>query len=140
MPNFFRKPHGPGWALVGDASHHKDPNGAFGISDAFRDAELLADAVDKGFSGRQPLEEALAEYERQRNQVSMPSFELNFQFATLQPPPPEMKALFGALRGNQMETDRFIGALIGTVPIPEFFSPENTRRIIAAAERGEGPR
>jgi 2-polyprenyl-6-methoxyphenol hydroxylase-like FAD-dependent oxidoreductase len=140
LPNFFRKPYGPGWALVGDAGHHKDPNGAFGISDAFRDAELLADAVDKGFSGRQPLQEALAEYEGQRNQASMPSFELNYQFATLKPPPPEMKALFGALRGNQADTDRLMGAISGTVPIPEFFSQQNTRQIIAAAERGEGPR
>jgi flavin-dependent dehydrogenase len=133
LPNFFRKPYGPGWALVGDAGYHKDPNGAHGISDAFRDAELLAEAVDKGFSDRQPLEEALAEYERQRNQASLPSFELNFQFATLQPPPPEMQALFGALRGNQPETDRLIGAMIGTVPIPEFFSPANIQSVLSAA-------
>jgi flavin-dependent dehydrogenase len=132
LPNFFRKPYGPGWALVGDAGNHKDPNGAHGISDAFRDAELLADAVDKGFSGRQLLEEALAEYETQRNQTSMPSFELNFQFATLLPPPPEMQALFGALRGNQLDTDRLIGAIIGTVPIPEFFAPPNIQRILSA--------
>jgi flavin-dependent dehydrogenase len=133
LPNFFRKPHGPGWALVGDAGCHKDPNGAHGISDAFQDAELLADAVDKGFSGRQPLEEALGEYERQRNRASMPSFELNFQFATLQPPPAEMQALFGALRGSQLETNRLIGAMVGTVPIPEFFAPPNIQRILGAA-------
>jgi flavin-dependent dehydrogenase len=132
LPNFFRKPYGPGWALGGDAGHHKDPNGAHGISDAFRDAELLADAVDKGFSGRQPLEEALAEYERQRNQAALPAFELNFQFATLQPPPPEMQALLGALRGNQLETDRFIGAMIGTVSIPKFFATANIQRVLSA--------
>lgn len=133
LPNFFRKPYGPGWALVGDAGHHKDPNGAHGISDAFRDAELLAHAVDSGFSGRQPLEEALAAYERQRNESALPAFELNFRFATLQPPPPEMQALFGALRGNQMETDRLIGAIAGTVPIPEFFAPGSIQRILSAA-------
>jgi flavin-dependent dehydrogenase len=135
LPNFFRKPYGPGWALVGDAGHHKDPNGAFGISDAFRDAELLAQAVDRAFSGSQPLEEALADYERRRDQASMPSFELNFQFATLQPPPPQMQALFGALRRNQADTDRLIGAMTGTVPIPEFFAPSNVQRIVSAAAR-----
>lgn len=133
LPNFFRKPYGPGWALVGDAGHHKDPNGAFGISDAFRDAELLADAVDRGLSGRQPLEAALAGYERQRNESALPAFELNFQFATLEPPPPEMQALFAALRGNQLETDRLIGAITGTVPIPEFFAPANIQRVLSAA-------
>jgi flavin-dependent dehydrogenase len=37
LPNFFRKPYGPGWALVGDAGCHKDPFLALGICDAFRD-------------------------------------------------------------------------------------------------------
>src|SRR5687767_2509845 len=37
--NFFRKPFGPGWALVGDAGYHKDPITGQGISNAFRDAE-----------------------------------------------------------------------------------------------------
>jgi flavin-dependent dehydrogenase len=133
LPNFFRRAHGPGWALVGDAGYHKDPNGAHGISDAFRDAELLARAVDAGLSGREPLEQALAGYERQRNESAQPLFELNFQMATLQPPPPEMQALFGALRGNQADTDRLIGAVVGAVPIPEFFAPANIQRIMGAA-------
>lgn len=133
LPNFFRKAFGPGWALVGDAGYHKDPNGALGISDAFRDAELLAQAIHGAFTGSQPLEETLAEYERERNQASMPSFELNYQFAKLQPPPGEIRALFGALRGNQTQTDRLIGALVGTVPIQEVFHPDNIQRILSAA-------
>jgi 2-polyprenyl-6-methoxyphenol hydroxylase-like FAD-dependent oxidoreductase len=44
LPNFYRRPYGPGWALVGDAGYHKDPITAQGITDAFRDAELLATA------------------------------------------------------------------------------------------------
>jgi flavin-dependent dehydrogenase len=51
LPNFFRQPYGDGWALVGDAGYHKDPVLAQGISDAFRSAEWLADAVHAGFSG-----------------------------------------------------------------------------------------
>ena len=90
LSNFFRKPFGPGWALVGDAGYNKDPTTAQGISDAFRDAELLSEAIDEGFSGRQPLEEALAGYEGQRNEASMPMYEFTCQMAALQPPPPEM--------------------------------------------------
>ncbi len=52
MPNFFRKPFGPGWALVGDAGYNKDFITAQGISDAFRDAELCASALDEALSGR----------------------------------------------------------------------------------------
>ena len=109
---------------------------AQGISDAFRDAEGLANAIDNGFSGRQALEDALADYERQHNESAMPGFELNFQFATLQPPPPEMQALFGTLRGNQTEINRFVGALVGTIPIPEFFAPANIQRILTEAPGG----
>lgn len=133
LPNYFRRPYGPGWALVGDAGYHKDPNLAQGISDAFRDAELLAEAIDDGFSGRRPIEEAMADYERQRNEAAMPGYELDCQFASLEPPPPEMQQLFGALYGNQEETDRFLGTLFETVPIPEFFAPQNVQRIIQAA-------
>jgi 2-polyprenyl-6-methoxyphenol hydroxylase-like FAD-dependent oxidoreductase len=39
VPNFFRKPFGCGWALVGDAAYNKDPITAQGITDAFREVE-----------------------------------------------------------------------------------------------------
>jgi flavin-dependent dehydrogenase len=42
---FIRQAAGPGWALVGDAGYFKDPITAHGITDAFRDAELLAQAA-----------------------------------------------------------------------------------------------
>ena len=54
LPNFVRKAYGPGWALVGDAGCHKDPFLALGVCDAFRDAELLADALDRGPRRRGP--------------------------------------------------------------------------------------
>jgi 2-polyprenyl-6-methoxyphenol hydroxylase-like FAD-dependent oxidoreductase len=136
VPNFYRQPYGPGWALVGDAGYHKDTITAQGIADAFRDAELLAAALDAGFSGRQPLAEALAGYQRQRDEETLPIYGLTCQFATLQIPP-ELQPLLEALRGNQEETDRFFGCFAGTTSIPEFFSPENTQRIIASAQRKE---
>ena len=46
LPNHVRRPSGPGWALVGDAGYHRDPITGHGMTDAFRDAELLADAAD----------------------------------------------------------------------------------------------
>jgi flavin-dependent dehydrogenase len=136
LSNFYRKPYGPGWALVGDAGYHKDPFTAQGISDAFRDAELLAGAIDEGLSGRHALEDALADYERRRNEASLPLFELTLQFATLQPPPPEQQ-LFAALRHNQEQTDRLFGTVVGTVPVQEFFAPENIGLIMEAARPAE---
>ncbi len=133
VPNFFRKPYGPGWALVGDAGYHKDPITGYGITDAFLGAEWLAKVLDAGLSGRQPLDQALAGYEERRNAFSMPMYELICQFASLQAPPPEVQALLAALVNNPEETGRFLGVLDGTVPVPEFFDPKNLERIIAAS-------
>src|SRR5579872_853773 len=133
LPNYLRKPYGPGWALVDDAGYHKDPFTAQGITDAFRDADLLTEAIDTGFSGKQPLSEALADYERQRNEHVLPMYEFTCKLASFEPPSPEMLHLFGALYGNQVETNRFLGTIAGTVSIQEFLSPQNVGRIIAGS-------
>ena len=133
LRGFFRKPYGPGWALVGDAGYHKSPITAEGITDAFRDAELLADAIDDTFAGR-PAEEALGGYEEKRNLAVLPLYHMTCDLAKLEPPPPEMQSLFAALRGNEEQSGRFIGTIAGTVPIPEFFSPENMRRVTGAVQ------
>jgi 2-polyprenyl-6-methoxyphenol hydroxylase-like FAD-dependent oxidoreductase len=132
LPNFYRKPYGPGWALVGDAGYHKDPITAQGITDAFRDAELVAEAVDAGLSGKRPVAEAMAGYEQRRNEASMPLYEFTCQLAALEPPPPEMQQLFAALRYDREQTNRFFGVMAGTVPVAEFFAPENLRQIMEA--------
>jgi flavin-dependent dehydrogenase len=138
VPNFFRKPYGPGWALVGDAGCHKDPYLALGICDAFRDSELLAEAIDEGLTGRRPLDEALADYERRRNAITRPAYHENIRFAQFCLPPPEVYQLRAALRGNQADTNRFAMAREGMIPPEEFFNPENLQRIIMQAQTAAG--
>jgi 2-polyprenyl-6-methoxyphenol hydroxylase-like FAD-dependent oxidoreductase len=120
LPNFLRTASGDGWALVGDAGCHKDPILAQGISDAFRDAELLASTLGDS-----------AAYAHRRDERTLPMYELSCQRASLEPPPPPVAALLGALAGNQADTNRFLGVDAGTVPVAEFYSPENIARIIA---------
>ena len=60
QPNQVRQAFGPGWALVGDAGYHRDAVTAHGISDAFRDAELLAVALDQALRGGAEETTALA--------------------------------------------------------------------------------
>jgi 2-polyprenyl-6-methoxyphenol hydroxylase-like FAD-dependent oxidoreductase len=131
LPNFFRRSFGPGWALVGDAGYHKDPILAQGISDSFRDVELLVAALDDAFCGRQRFEDALADYVRQRDEQAASGFEMSCQFAMLAPPPPEAQQLLAALRGNQEQINRYFGTIVGTVSPAEFFAPENMERIFA---------
>jgi 2-polyprenyl-6-methoxyphenol hydroxylase-like FAD-dependent oxidoreductase len=130
FPFYFRQPYGPGWALVGDAGYHRDAITGQGISDAFRDADLLAAAVDQGFSGTAPLDAALAEYERRRNAAVMPMYEFTYRLAKLEPPSDQDQQLFGALRSNQPEAERFLSTIAGSVSIEEFFDDANLARII----------
>jgi hypothetical protein len=85
-------------------------------------------------AGRRPLAEALTADEQTRNQTTRPLYELTSQFASLQPPLSEMQQLLGALLHNHEQADRFIGTIAGTVPIAEFFAPENVGQIIAGIE------
>jgi flavin-dependent dehydrogenase len=136
IPNYFRKPYGPGWALVGDAGYHKDPIMAQGISDAFRDASLLTSAVDDVLAGRAEWQGALAHYESTRNLAVQGLYAMNAEFASLQPPPPETAMLIAALQGNQAATDNFIGTMTGAVRVEDFYAPESVAGILAAAQHG----
>jgi flavin-dependent dehydrogenase len=132
-PNFFRRPYGPGWALVGDAGYIKDPLTAWGISDAFRDATLCTTALAESFSGTRPFDDAMADYQKERDEHSLPMFGLTCGFATMEPPPPEMQQLLGATAASQDAQDQFVSMMAGTLPVQAFFAPENAGRIMAAA-------
>jgi len=136
IPYHMRRPYGLGWALVGDAGYQKDPCTASGITDAFRSAEWLVDAIDSGFSGRQPLEQALAGYEGKRNQSETAYFEMTTQLAALAPPPPEMQQILAALRDNPEQRSRFFAVLAHGVPVEEFFSPGNVQKLLGGSRQG----
>jgi 2-polyprenyl-6-methoxyphenol hydroxylase-like FAD-dependent oxidoreductase len=133
VPNYFRKPYGPGWALVGDAGYNRDFITGQGIMDAFHDAELCAVALDRAFSGTRPFDAAMSEYQRTRDARVKAMYEFTCQLATLEPPPPEMQQLFGAVHGNQKVMDEFARMNAGTISPAEFFAPENVNAITAAA-------
>ena len=134
LPNFFRKPFGPGWALVGDAGYNKDPITAQGITDAFLDAERVSTALDETFTGARSFETAMEEYQRMRDKHTLPMYEFTCQLATLAPPPPQMQRLFGAMHGNQTAMNAFVQMNAGTISPADFFSPQNVARIMGAGE------
>jgi flavin-dependent dehydrogenase len=130
LPAFFRRPYGPGWALVGDAGLVLDPITGQGISDAFRDAELLAGAVVTGLGGTRPLDAALAGYQRARDKASRPVYDFTARLARLAPPTPAERDLFRAVARNGAAADRFIGALADASTLPAFMSPANIVRLV----------
>ena len=138
VPNYFRKPFGPGWALVGDAGYNKDFITAFGITDAFRQAELCATALDQSFSGARPFDVAMREYQSARDEHAMARYEFTCQLATQDPPPPELKRILGAVHRNQTSMDAFMRVNSGLTSPAEFFSEENVARIFAAPSEPQG--
>jgi flavin-dependent dehydrogenase len=75
VPGFVRRSHGAGWALVGDAGYFKDPITTHGMTDAMRDAELLASALLDTLAGGVPERRAMAAYQRTRDALSAQLFE-----------------------------------------------------------------
>ncbi|MGZ4617470.1 MAG: NAD(P)/FAD-dependent oxidoreductase [Frankiaceae bacterium] len=75
LPGFLRRPYGDGWALVGDAGYHRDPLSAHGITDAFRDAELLARALHATLGGEADEVGALSGYQAVRDEHALPVYE-----------------------------------------------------------------
>jgi flavin-dependent dehydrogenase len=118
LPNFVREAHGPGWALVGDAACHKDPMMALGICDAFRDAELLARAVEAGHSESCSVDEALAQYDQQRIVATMADYRENIGRAHLGPAPPDLLAMRARLRSDAEAARQFYLALEGMIAAP----------------------
>jgi hypothetical protein len=86
------------------------------------------------FSGARSFEAAMRDYQRARDQHVLPMYEFTCQLATLQPPPPDMQQLFGAVHGNRKAMDSFARMNAGTISPAEFFSPENIRATLAAAQ------
>ena len=115
LPNFLRKPYGPGWALVGDAGCHKDPARALGICDALRDAELLADSLTASLSGARAEAAALGEYERRRNEATMDEYEANLRAARFSPPAPEILQARAAARDDPHAMAQFCLAWEGRI-------------------------
>ena len=136
VPGYLRKPFGPGWVLVGDAGYNKDPITAQGISDAFRDAERATAALDEAFTGARTFDDAMADYQRERDAAALPVYEFTAQLATMEPPPPQMQQLFAAMQGNQEAMDGFAGVVAGTVSPVEFFDPANLGRILGSMPAG----
>jgi 2-polyprenyl-6-methoxyphenol hydroxylase-like FAD-dependent oxidoreductase len=81
LPNYVRVPVGPGWALAGDAGYHRDPITGHGITDAFRDAELLARALDRSLSAPAEEPDAMAAYHSRRDAALREVFDLTRSLA-----------------------------------------------------------
>ena len=140
LPSFYRRPYGPGWALVGDAGLHKDPILALGICDALRDAEFLAEAIAAGLGGEQELAAALAGFARRRDEASAADYAENLMAADLAPIPDQVYALRAAIRDDPAAIRHFFLVRNRMIDPPEAIGPHAFHELLgtdrpAGAER-----
>jgi flavin-dependent dehydrogenase len=116
LPNLYRTSAGPGWALAGDAGHHKDPSTGMGMSDAFQAAGLLAEAIHDGLTGHRPMDEAVAGYQSQRDTLTRCGFGLALTTARLAPVTPRLEAFYRAAAQEPEVIRQVFGVLGGSLP------------------------
>jgi len=109
-PGYLRQAWGDGWALVGDAGSWKDPLSAHGLTDALRDAELLALAVIAVAGGCRERD-ALAEYEATRDRLTLPILTAADEIAGFEWDDHRITELLATLNASMAEELAVIGEL-----------------------------
>ncbi|GAA4327464.1 2-polyprenyl-6-methoxyphenol hydroxylase-like FAD-dependent oxidoreductase [Actinomadura luteofluorescens] len=135
QPNRFRLPHGPGWALVGDAGVVMDSVSAQGITNALRDADLLAEALSAELDGVP----SLAAYHRRRDRAVRPMYDHTVGLAGHSPGITE-RLLYTAVADRPAEVTRFLGVFSGALPPDSYLNPAAMLRVFGAAGRTRGAR
>ena len=115
--SYFRRSFGPGWALVGDAGYYKDPVTGSGISDAFRDAEDLADSIADGLCSSRPLNSYLAAYERRRSRHSLAHYWLTYLASTMDARELELLVRSAFHKNSRDENDLLLRIFTGETPL-----------------------
>ena len=121
LPNFYRASAGRGWALAGDAGHHKDPCTGLGITDAFVSADLLFDALNDGLTGTAPLDEALCNYHRRRDAATADGYALTLSAARLAPVSLRLERFYRRAAEDPELIQRIFGVLGGSLKAEDVF-------------------
>lgn len=127
--NFYRQAFGPGWALVGDAGYHKDPLTGWGMSDAFLHAEQLAARVHEGLSGQRPMDEALDEFAKTRDEETAVMYDYTTTVGELSTLPPFFQAVLGAVSASPTWTTTMLGWIAGGVEDHVIYSPDGLQAL-----------
>ena len=125
-------PYSEGWALVGDAGTCYGVTSGHGIANAFRQAAQISEAVAEGLANERSMADALADFEKTRNEVEGAFYHFTYEQATLEPPSPEAIHLFGSIHKSQDATNAFLGLFAQTSGPADFFSPANLSKLTGA--------
>ncbi|HEX8503068.1 MAG TPA: NAD(P)/FAD-dependent oxidoreductase [Pyrinomonadaceae bacterium] len=97
---YFREAAGPGWVLVGDSGHFKEPTPGQGISDALRQVDKLSAAIVRGFAARGRLDAELRGWWRWRDRDSIQHYWFCFDVGRRGPISPVRLEILRAVAAN----------------------------------------
>lgn len=129
---YFRQAAGPGWVLVGDAGHFKDPMPGQGISDAFRQAEQLAQAIEDGRDNN-TIDASMHRWWRWRDDDAYAMYWFASDLGAPGAPTPLNTALSRHMRDNPEAPLMFLRLLNRDISPSEFLTPSRLARIAARA-------
>src|SRR5438128_2705669 len=132
---YFRAAAGPGWALLGDAGHFKDPTPAQGISDALRQAERLADAVEAGLGGGAAIDAQLARWWRWRDQDAYEMHWFASGLGAAGRPGPLHVQVIRDLASDDNAAEKMLRVLNHELRPSELFTPRRLGRALARTIR-----
>lgn len=129
QPGYFRPAGGPGWALVGDAAHFKDPASGQGFHDALFTVQQTLAALDK-ITGGTPLtpqaahvwSATAATMQRARDKALQPMYAFTYQFGeSLTRDPTRLeRALLRTVARDPKVTRQFLGITTGATDVRAF--------------------
>ena len=127
---FFREATGPGWVLVGDAGHFKDPTPAQGIADALHQAEQLADVIEDGLGGG-GVQRRLRDWWLQRDREAWEMYWFAHDIGAGGPPPAVITETFRSLSHSKTGPERWARVLNRELLPTKVFGPGLAMRALA---------
>jgi len=142
MRGFFRPSAGPGWALVGDAGHFKDPTPGQGIADALRQSEKLAAAITRALGGNHSgADGILRDWWRWRDEDAWEMYWFAHDMGAAGPTPPLRREAERRIAADRKLTKAMVQVLNHELRPSEAFTPAFSLATMAQALRyGRGHR
>lgn len=141
MEGFFRPSAGPGWALVGDAGHFKDPTPGQGIADALRQSERLASVIESGLGGGGDLDAELRSWWAWRDEDAWEMYWFAHDSGAAGPAPPVLREAQRRIAADPELTRSLLRVFNHELRPSEVFTPGfSVGAVGGALRRGHGQR
>jgi hypothetical protein len=134
---YFREAAGPGWALLGDAGHFKDPSPAQGMADALRQAEGMADAVAEGLGGPAGIDDELRRWWRWRDQDCYEMHWFAADMGAASPSTPIADQFICDVAGEQEAAEKLLRVLNRDIRPSQLLTPYRLGRAAIRAVRNQ---